>query len=236
MQRSLASRCHARMRTFNTEQSWQGITALAVRVSTRRPRRIIKSHDCGANETAGSAVYQHRQMRLTHTNVAGRSPAGKSRTHVGGRSCSLACAPHGGHTRSPQWSRSHTPARQRDRIRPERPCLPNQASPWHYCCCSPGALLIVFANTTDHQAPGTRPIPRLRRTTVSPQRYHDSLRRARKPSGAQPVLQVFANSTTASPPAAALVCAEFAASGSNSGPFDEQTLLGVLARRPRHAR
>jgi hypothetical protein len=32
------------------------------------------------------------------------------------------------------------------------------------------------------------------------------------------------------------LCAEFAASGSNSDPLDEQTLLGVLARRPRHAR
>jgi len=30
--------------------------------------------------------------------------------------------------------------------------------------------------------------------------------------------------------------AEFAASGSNSDPLDKQTLLGVLARRPRHAR
>lgn len=32
------------------------------------------------------------------------------------------------------------------------------------------------------------------------------------------------------------LCAEFAASGSNNDPLDEQTLLGVLARRPRHAR
>jgi len=39
----------------------------------------------------------HRQMRLTHTSVTRRSPAGKSRTHVGRRSCNRAIAPHTGH-------------------------------------------------------------------------------------------------------------------------------------------
>src|SRR5271165_2787845 len=38
-----------------------------------------------------------RQIRLTHTNVTGRSPAGRSRTHVGRRPCNLAAAPHTGH-------------------------------------------------------------------------------------------------------------------------------------------
>src|SRR5262245_3699054 len=36
-------------------------------------------------------------MRLTHTSVTGRSPAGKSRTHVGRRSCKRPTAPHTGH-------------------------------------------------------------------------------------------------------------------------------------------
>src|SRR5271157_4765357 len=38
-----------------------------------------------------------RQMRLTQTNVTGRSPVGRSRTHVGRRPCNLAAAPHTGH-------------------------------------------------------------------------------------------------------------------------------------------
>jgi hypothetical protein len=38
-----------------------------------------------------------RHTRLTHTSVTARSPADRSRTHVGRRPCSRACAPHTGH-------------------------------------------------------------------------------------------------------------------------------------------
>jgi hypothetical protein len=42
------------------------------------------------------AAYPQRQTRLTHTNITGRPPEGKSRTHVGRRSCSWATAPQSG--------------------------------------------------------------------------------------------------------------------------------------------
>ena len=38
-----------------------------------------------------------RQIRLTHTNVTARSPAGRSRTQVGRLLCNRAWAPHTGH-------------------------------------------------------------------------------------------------------------------------------------------
>jgi hypothetical protein len=40
---------------------------------------------------------RQRHTRLTHTSVTARSPAGRSRTHVGRRPCSRACAPPTGH-------------------------------------------------------------------------------------------------------------------------------------------
>ena len=56
-----------------------------------------------------------------------------------------------------EWIAERTPAHRRVRIPPARPCLPARASPWHYCCCSPGAFLFVSSNTTNHEAPGPFP-------------------------------------------------------------------------------
>src|SRR3954454_23830689 len=93
-------------------------------------------------------------MRLTHTNVTGRPAAGRSRTHVGRRSCSRACAPHTGHQPvlavvSTAYSNS-----------PSRSDTANTAMP-----SSPSitvALLLSITwgppvrvrNTTNHEAPG----------------------------------------------------------------------------------
>ena len=49
--------------------------------------------DVSDQVTTGQRGSRHRQTRLTHTNVTGRPAAGRSRTHVGRRSCSRACTP-----------------------------------------------------------------------------------------------------------------------------------------------
>ena len=50
---------------------------------------------------------------LTHTSVTGRSPAGKSRTHVGRRSCNRPNAPHTGHHPVAGVARWRAPAHHR---------------------------------------------------------------------------------------------------------------------------
>jgi len=74
---------------------------------TRRhtSRRARSVHDARAricslvsvHVTLGHRGSPQRQTRLTHTSVTARPAAGRSRTQLGRRLCSLACTPHDGH-------------------------------------------------------------------------------------------------------------------------------------------
>jgi hypothetical protein len=91
-----------------------------------------------------------RQMRLTHINVTDRSPAGKSRTHVGRRACNRAIAPHTGHQPvaavvSSSPSRSDTAST----AMPSNPSITVTL-----LLLFTWAFLFVFPNTTNHEAPG----------------------------------------------------------------------------------
>src|ERR1700757_2410088 len=99
-----------------------------------------------------------RQMRLTHTNVTARSPAGRSRTQVGRRLCNRACAPQVGHQParavvSIAYSTSPSLSETANTAMPASPSI---------------AVALLFSitwgfsvrvpNTTNHEAPG--PFPR----------------------------------------------------------------------------
>jgi hypothetical protein len=72
--------------------------------------------------------WMQRQMRLTHTNVTARSPAGRSRTQVGRRLCNRACAPQVGHQPtlavvSIAYSTSRSPSETANTAMPARPSI-----------------------------------------------------------------------------------------------------------------
>ena len=126
----------------------------------------------------GSADSLHRHTRLTHTNVTGRPPAGRSRTYVGRRSCSRACTPQLRQKStvvvvSTACSSSPFMLRHREQDEPVQPQHRRRR-----------ATLVVHLGppSTRVQTPRiVRPqaLPRLRQKLVSPPRHHAWLRRAR---------------------------------------------------------
>ena len=66
-----------------------------------RARSVSDARGAITGEVSVQVRFAHaqcgqRHTRLTHTSVTGHPPAGKSRTHLGHRSCSSATAPHSG--------------------------------------------------------------------------------------------------------------------------------------------